>query len=562
MAQRFSKQFIQGLGAGMDQATDPSLVENNESPFLLNVTLDQPGTWSGRKGTSSLSTQLDATDEGWGLFSYNPTTSNTNDLKAISDRDLFSWNGTTWDEDDTDEFPADTRVSGVNFLNRLYVNDASGDNPMKYVTTGAVTAVQPSGDTNYHIGTDIIEVAKNSLITQINDLQPQIIAYSLPFTDRFYDSTGTVASDADTNGTGTVVTTAAVFEPEDIGAILYNSDTDEMFRITEWTSATIPYVTTDGDTSGWGNDTIYVIRNIFEQDGAVTGIRAYGENVVSFDEQNMYVWDPTSPTWSRLFNGFGCVNGRTPQVVDGVLIWANREGIYLWGGEGRPIDVTAKIRNRVTGEGIWDLVNPDEFGNFCAGVQRAEGKYYLSVGTLQTLSGAPASATSNAVLVFDVKKGSWTIRSYPEQILDFTEHIDGNGNKDLYAITENALVVKIDDGSTDAAVAGAAGITYQIQTPHYVFGDPTTLTNIAEYYVKHVSSNNVTLKLSVNRAAYGSPITMTASSTVKVSPVLPRDNHQGFSHSLEFSGTVGTRLTIEALGFTYSDEGTLRVDRE
>ena len=53
---RYTRQtkehWFQGLVGGMDQATDPSLVEKNESPLLKNITLAQVGNWCTRKGTS------------------------------------------------------------------------------------------------------------------------------------------------------------------------------------------------------------------------------------------------------------------------------------------------------------------------------------------------------------------------------------------------------------------------------------------------------------------------------------------------------------------------------
>lgn len=556
----FQKHWFQGLTGGMDQATDPTLVQNNESPLLLNITLDQPGNWAGRDGTSALDVRLNSADIGRGLFTYNAA-SGTSTFLASSNRNLYAYNGSSWSSVEANKWPASKRVDGANFLNRLYLGSSDGATSLSYSTGSTTTNVQPSGDTNYVIGGNILESTKNTLIVGGNSIKPGTIFFTNPFTDTFYTSNGTVAANADVNGANTVVTTAAIFEPEDIGAILYNSNDGSMLRITAWTSATIPYVTVDGSTAAWDNDKVYVIRNIFEQDGACTGIRAYQENVVSFDEQNMYVWDPTSPTWSRVFTGFGCVNSRTPQVVDGVLIWANRDGIYLWGGDGRPQDITAKIRDRVGGTGIWDLVDPAQYASMCAGVQRAEGKYYLSVGTLTALSGAPASATSNTVLVFDTKKGSWTIRSYPEQIYAFREFTDSSGNKDLHAITSNALIVRMDSGTTDAAVAGATGISYKAQTPHYALGDPSVYSHVSEFFAKYVSTNTITVKLSVNRGSYTTLTTLPAASSVTTIGMLPIAGSEGFSHSLEFSGTASTTMTIEGIGFISKNLHTLQTVR-
>ena len=50
---------------------------------------------------------------------YNSTNGTTRYLMMVTGRDLYQWNeaANTWDVQDTDEWPADTRVDGVDFLN-------------------------------------------------------------------------------------------------------------------------------------------------------------------------------------------------------------------------------------------------------------------------------------------------------------------------------------------------------------------------------------------------------------------------------------------------------------
>ncbi len=105
--------WIQGLTSGMDQATNPALVARNESPNLKNVTLALPGVWATRTGTTAFGTQVSATDEGQGLFAY-VATSGVNTLIAIADRDATALTEPgTWNDIDTDEWPAATRVDGL-----------------------------------------------------------------------------------------------------------------------------------------------------------------------------------------------------------------------------------------------------------------------------------------------------------------------------------------------------------------------------------------------------------------------------------------------------------------
>ncbi len=322
-----------------------------------------------------------------------------------------------------------------------------------------------------------------------------------------------------------------------------------MARVTAWTSATIPYVTTDKDTSTWNNDTVYIIRNTFEQDGKCTGIARFGESVVSFDEQNMYVWDPASPTWSKVKEGFGCVNHRTVQVVDGWLLWANRSGMYRWdGGELDPVDITEKIRDRVNQTGLWDIVDPTKFGEFCAGVKDNQGLYYLSVGTLLEKTGAAASQTPNAVLVFDTRKEAWVYRSYPEQIMDFTHFTNAAGDKYLCAITDAAMVIQLDtDSTTDAKNGGTEAIAFNFQTQHRTSASPSYNTKIEFWKAKYISTNSVTVSESVDRGAYGSLATLAAAAANIVQEIKPAANRVGYTHSLEFSGTG--RFILEGYGW-------------
>ena len=103
MAQKVKKKWFQGLVSGMDQVTDPSLVENNESPLLNNVTLDQPGNWNSRKGTLLLGDTTLTSERVWGLMSL-VHTDGIRVLFQVTAEDLYSFDesGATWGSaDDT-----------------------------------------------------------------------------------------------------------------------------------------------------------------------------------------------------------------------------------------------------------------------------------------------------------------------------------------------------------------------------------------------------------------------------------------------------------------------------
>ena len=539
--------WIQKLDEAINQAIDPALAGNSESSLLKNISLDQVGNWCSRRGTDKLGSTTAGSERVWGLHTYD-STAGVHSFLRVANRDLELFNGTdTWSIVDTDEFTASRKVNFVNFLNRAYCGQqfVTGDTSkgIGYTTGGAVTTVSPK-IVGHHLA-----VNQDVLAVGGNDLKPNIIFYSDAFTDNFYSATGTCAANADTNGANTVVTTASVFEADMIGGIVYNTTEGVMNYISGWTNAAVPYITTDAATSTWDNDTVYVLQNTFKQDGACTGIVAYQENFVSFDEDNMYIWDPLSE-YRRKIPGFGCVNERTVCVVNASLVWVNREGIMMWNGDGLPMCISKKITDDIDGHGIWNLVNPANYGQLAAGTFR--GKYYLSVGDLQTLSGAPASAIGNVEIVVDLDRGTTTLNSRDDEPVCYATYINSSGSKDLYyGEKTNVAVYKMNTGTTDDDSDGvAAAFAVEARTPHFSMPNQTVKWRPSAFFVKYKSSATVTLSVSTDRGAYATLKTLSASSSVTVERIEPIANIDAFTHGLKFT-TTGT-LSIEAVGFEVS----------
>ncbi len=531
--------WYQNLSGGMNQSTDNRLLENNESPLLKNIILDRIGNWSSRKGTDLLGSVTVGSDRVWGLGTYDKS-DGTHTFYRVVNRDLEEFNGTdTWSVEDTDEWTASKKVNMVNFLDRMYLGCEDGTTPLSYTTGGAITDIVPT------IGGHHLAVNKAILAVGGNNIQPNTIFFSKPNTDTFYDATGTCAANADVAGANTVTTTAAIFEAYHEGAAyLYNSTEGVLRFITGFTSGTV--VTTDGSTSTWDNDTVYVLIDYFTQDNKCTGITSFNERFISFDEDNMYQWDPAS-TWSNKMPGFGCVNERTIQEVNGNLIWVDREAVYLYDGSNRPMDISKKIKDAVDGFGLFDLINPTNFGQLAAG--SFDGKYYLSVGDLSTLSGAPASALTNVEFVFDMTSGVWTMNSRDDEPVVYSTYTNTSGSKDLYyGEKTNLAVYKMNIGTTDDDSAGAAGvISVEGRTQEYSFSDPTIEYRVSAFYVKYKAGGDVTITYSKNGGSYSALTTLSSSTTTTVEKILPRTECQGFTHSLKF--TSSSTMMIEAIGF-------------
>jgi len=532
-------KWYQNLSGGMNQSVDNQLIENNESPLLKNVILDKVGNWASRKGTDLLGSVTAGSDQVYGLGTYDES-DGTHTFFRVCNRDLEKFNGTdTWSAVDTDEWPASKKVNMVNFLDRMYLGSEDGATALAYTTGTTITDVAPT------IGGHILAVNKSMLAVGGNSIMPNVIFYSQPNTDTFYDSTGTCAANADSAGANTVTTTTEIFEAYHEGAAyIYNTTDSEIHLITGFTDGDT--VTTDAATSGWDNDTVYVLIDYFTQDGEVTGITSYQGNFISFDEENMYVWDPAS-TWSEKIPGFGCVNERTIKNVNGYLIWADREAVYMYNGSGRPVDISQKIKDPVDGYGLFDLISSSNYSQMAAGA--FDGKYYLSVGDLSTLSGAPASAITNAELVFDTSNGAWILNSRDDEPVVYSTFINSSGSKDLYYGEETAMAVyKMNTGSTDDNSAGTAGaISVEARTPHYTFNDPTLEYRIQAFYVKYKSGGDLVVTYSSNEGSYATLDTLSSSSTTTVVKILPTTECSGFTHSLKF--TSSSSLEIQAVGF-------------
>jgi hypothetical protein len=212
-----------------------------------------------------------------------------------------------------------------------------------------------------------------------------------------------------------------------------------------------------------------------------------------------------------------------------------------------PVNIKQKITDPVDGFGLWDLINDANWANVAAGAD--DTKYYLSVGTLSTVSGAPASALANAEFVFDTSNNTWSVNSRDSIPYVYASYINTSGAKDLYYGEKDASAVyKMNTGTTDATDAGGtANISFDFRTPHLVFDSPSVQWRILRYYVRYKSGGTVTIAQSVDFAAYATVDTVSTASTSTIVSILPLTEAQGHTFSLKFSGT--TTFSLEAIGF-------------
>jgi hypothetical protein len=168
------------------------------------------------------------------------------------------------------------------------------------------------------------------------------------------------------------------------------------------------------------------------------------------------------------------------------------------------------------------------------------------------LSGAPASAITNAEFVFDVSNGCWTLNSRDDEPVVYSTFINSTGAKDLYyGEKTNLAVYKMNTGTTDDDSTGSpSAISLEARTMDYIFDDPTIEYRIANFYVRYKSGGDITVSYAYNGGSYAALDTLSSSSTITVERILPKVQCQGFCHSLKF--TCSSTMMIEAIGFMVS----------
>lgn len=530
-------KWVQGLVSGMDQATDPSMVANNEAQLLKNVTLHSPGNWTSRKGIKKIGNTISTTEKPEGLFTYNKQ-DNEYKLGVVVDRDLYFYNESTSSFGtavDTDVWPVDTRVNSVNFLDRIYLGSVDGSTPLGYSTGGSVTNVSPT------ISGGQLAVFKNMLAVAGNSIDPKLVFYTDPYTDRFHRVDTTV----DTVNGQVITVDDEVLSPDMQGSTVYNTTQNEFALFDTYIDTQTLEVV--GDITNWAStDTVYILNNVFRLDDNSTALVAYNESFISFDEESIYLWDPTQQPngWSqKITNGPGCVSQAVIQVVNGkYIVWANRESIWLMTSQNGIIDVAAKIRNKYTQQGVLDLIDRTNIDDWVSWKDDTEELYYLSVGTLNTKDGALASGIQNCVIVVDLKKGAVFIENYNTKPYNSTIFTNENGDRQVYVgLSDSSTIYSTSGTLTDNDKNGDNNnINFEVDTAHYVLGNPAMTSRINRVILKYISKCPLEILHSKNREAYELIDTLPASNTITTEKLITGADTQGWSHSIQIkSANVG-----------------------
>jgi hypothetical protein len=161
--------------------------------------------------------------------------------------------------------------------------------------------------------------------------------------------------------------------------------------------SSVAYGPTGAIYSAWigtGTDQFQVEQN----DGTVvTGLKSFASNeLVIFKDRSMWkLLGDLADNFALVSvdKQVGCVSNRTIQLYQGVLIWANRDGVYVYDGSS-PRKISSYVQD------IWDTVNMARAGFFTSTIDTKRGLYLISVTT-------DANTANNLTLAFDAKH-PWT----------------------------------------------------------------------------------------------------------------------------------------------------------
>lgn len=226
--------------------------------------------------------------------------------------------------------------------------------------------------------------------------------------------------------------------------------------------------------SNVGTDTFTTASDYIDFDAPVTGVVSLGESApfLGFDQETAYIFDPNTGVSRPMKGGFGCVSHRSAKVIQGVALWLNRDGIYMFSPDmAYPKKISYAIENNVTYDAIFNKIDGAEFAVAAAGTFK--NKYYLSVGSLTaTVHG---ETLDDCWIVYDTRQNAFHVRTYTASGagMDFTNWIDNSGNEHfLCGARDDESLYKLDVTGiyTDDNGAGTtSAVTALYQSKHFEF---------------------------------------------------------------------------------------------
>jgi len=487
MAIDYTKKYLMrryDLTGSMNQSTNPFLMKDTDFLYMCNTTNDEIGTVGKDGGYSIVGTTRTAPGKGDLLFDFIPFVGSHTPL--LIEGGILQKYVSGWSNIDVDDFTDDARASGVNFNGKAYIATANDD--LRYTDGSTVVSIATDNGGSSVRGRYLAVVADKLCIGNMTSVHAaNQVVFSLEGTHIFYDST-------DETGHNT-------------------------------------YATTD---------------RIITVDGAVTGLASYQGLLMIFTSEAIFYWNPSNNEVKKLCS-FGTDSHWSIKELNGMLYFANRDGIYRFNGETIPELISIPITNWAINS-LWRLIDGNNWSTMSA--ETFEGKYLLAVGDLTATMPGDSSAKTGVVIVYDSYRNTWSfLDGHPVSM--FMKTVNENGDQRLWFCSSEDRTVYQKDYSYSHN-----GTTYNMiaRTKYFDFDMPENQKNLYQLFTTYRSYGDTSSYITVSIATDGSNAytEKIADDTVSKLELSGAEGRAYEMKRVDMTGSSGRTISYE---FKNGDEG-------
>lgn len=388
--------------AGIIQRQDPDKIPVNCSPLLKNISLGKIGSYVKRSGTDRLAT-TQAGNGVFGLIEYIPN-NGVNAIHAVRSTDLDSYNSGTnaWDQIDSAQFTASTKISSVNFNNRVY--HISPSNNLCYETGGTCTDVGSGGN---EIRAKLVATAQKTLfVGNVTTIAGGGVSYQ----DRVYYSDFT-----------------GINEKTDT---LYDAD-QTMATSQRWFSCDEPVVAMCA--FGVPDSVIHIftknrlLRFDIRQESAAVGV-------------------------VEIFK-YGIAGQDAWTICNNNLVWMDPDGrILVWDGfSPEPVIASFTLEDDTYGESIISKIDKTQIDLVAAG--STGSTFRFSVGNITYYGETLNNCELVGLITPDKTNIFWSLNSYPVRPFKYINATLGGEKKLLFGVNNADDIYETNVGGNDEGTA-------------------------------------------------------------------------------------------------------------
>jgi hypothetical protein len=247
-------------------------------------------------------------------------------------------------------------------------------------------------------------------------------------------------------------------------------------------SAAGSYVDYDLDTADDfdGNNAWY---SATQSGGDFTHICTYGGRPVAFKADMLYeLYNDKNPFRIKEISRIGTFNGASVCEVNSTLFYANKDGIYAYGGS----------YPRSVSEGFIDKAKLDtgRFTGCTAGTY--DGRYFVRVPMNDDTVKSDDIEYKHPILTFDTHTGTWSVLSVFENDISYFAECDGK----FFGVLDNGKIYQMNSGNK-------AGLHWYFETPVITEGtaDRKVLEKV-QMLVKFHGSGSVKVSVKYDNGEY------------------------------------------------------------